>query len=183
MTTKMIVVLANSVKKSGRCLAGKEIVWTDGSWKVGNWIRPVASPDGGEISMYSMMQTIQEVAKTAKQLTVFQRTPNWCAPLLNSKIDAEEMAKIWAGYPEMFQRCQETFACFLHTPDPRGTFEVSAEEREAFWEKRYAEPGFGIWQGNFRDILTDREANARDQRFRRQEDPPAGRRTRRWRKS
>jgi len=55
---------------------------------------------------------------------VFQRTPNWCAPLHNSKIDAEEMARIKAGYDEMFQRCQETFACFLHTPDPRGTFEV-----------------------------------------------------------
>src|SRR5277367_1225881 len=106
------------------------------------------------------VQTIQEVAKTAGQLTVFQRTPNWCAPLLNSKISTEEMAKIKAGYPEMFRRCQETFACFLHTPDSRGTFEVSDVEREAFWEKRYAEPGFGIWQGNFRDILTDRKANA-----------------------
>ena len=106
------------------------------------------------------VQTIQEVAKTAAHLTVFQRTPNWCAPLLNSKIDDETQARIKAGYPEMFARCQETFACFLHTPDPRGTFEVSAEEREAFFEKRYAEPGFGIWQGNFRDILTDRAANA-----------------------
>jgi cation diffusion facilitator CzcD-associated flavoprotein CzcO len=106
------------------------------------------------------VQTIQEVAKTAGSLTVFQRTPNWCAPLLNSKISPEEMARIRAGYPEMFQRCQETFACFLHTPDPRGTFEVSDQEREAFWEQRYAEPGFGIWQGNFRDILTDRKANA-----------------------
>ena len=37
---------------------------------------------------------------------------------------------------------------------------VSAEEREAFWEKLYAEPGFGIWVGNFADILTDRAANA-----------------------
>jgi cation diffusion facilitator CzcD-associated flavoprotein CzcO len=106
------------------------------------------------------VQTIQEVAKTAGHLTVFQRTPNWCAPLLNSKIDAAEMATLKAGYPEMFKRCQETFACFLHTPDPRGTFEVSDAEREAFWEKRYAERGFGIWQGNFRDILIDREANA-----------------------
>ena len=105
------------------------------------------------------VQTIQEVAKTAGHLTVFQRTPNWCAPLHNSKIDAEAMAKIKAGYPEMFKRCQETFACFLHTPDPRGTFEVTPEEREAFWEKLYAERGFGIWQGNFRDILTDPAAN------------------------
>jgi cation diffusion facilitator CzcD-associated flavoprotein CzcO len=106
------------------------------------------------------VQTIQEVAKTVGHLTVFQRTPNWCAPLHNSRIDADEMAKIRAGYPEMFRRCQETFACFLHTPDPRGTFEVTPEEREAFWEKLYAERGFGIWQGNFRDILTDRAANA-----------------------
>jgi cation diffusion facilitator CzcD-associated flavoprotein CzcO len=106
------------------------------------------------------VQTIQEVAKTAGHLTVFQRTPNWCAPLHNSRIDTEEMARIRVGYPEMFKRCQETFACFLHTPDPRRTFDVTPEEREAFWEKLYAERGFGIWQGNFRDILVDREANA-----------------------
>jgi cation diffusion facilitator CzcD-associated flavoprotein CzcO len=106
------------------------------------------------------VQTIQEVAKTAKQLLVFQRTPNWCAPLLNSKISPEEMAKIRAGYAEMFQRCQETFSCFLHTPDQRTTFEVPDEEREAFWEQLYASPGFGIWLGNFRDMLTDRVANA-----------------------
>ena len=106
------------------------------------------------------VQTIQEVAKTALHLTVFQRTPNWCAPLLNRKIDQDEMARIRASYPDIFRRCQETFACFIHTVDPRGTFEVSAEEREAFWEKLYNEPGFGIWQGNFRDMLTDRRANA-----------------------
>jgi cation diffusion facilitator CzcD-associated flavoprotein CzcO len=111
------------------------------------------------------VQTIQEVAKTVGHLTVFQRTPNWCAPLHNSKIDAETMAKIRAGYPEMFRRCQETFACFLHTPDPRNTFEVAPEEREAFWKKLYASPGFGIWQGNFRDILIDREANAQLSEF------------------
>jgi cation diffusion facilitator CzcD-associated flavoprotein CzcO len=106
------------------------------------------------------VQTIQTIAKDVGHLKVFQRTPNWCAPLHNSKIDAETQKTIKAGYPEMFRRCQETFACFVHTPDRRGTFEVSDEEREAFFEKLYAEPGFGIWQGNFRDILTDRKANA-----------------------
>jgi len=106
------------------------------------------------------VQTIQEVAKTVGHLTVFQRTPNWCAPLHNGKIGDEEMRRIRAGYPEMFARCRETFACFLHTPDPRGVFEVTPEEREAFFEKLYGEKGFGIWQGNFRDILTDKAANA-----------------------
>ena len=106
------------------------------------------------------VQTIQEVAKTAETLTVFQRTPNWCAPLHNGPISKQEMAEIRKGYPEMFARCRETFACFLHTADPRGTFEVTPEEREAFFEKLYADKGFGIWQGNFRDILMNKEANA-----------------------
>jgi cation diffusion facilitator CzcD-associated flavoprotein CzcO len=106
------------------------------------------------------VQTIQTIASEVGHLTVFQRTPNWCAPLHNGKIDAEMQAKIKAGYPAMFARCQETFACFLHTPDPRGAFEVSDEEREAFYEKLYGERGFGIWQGNFKDILIDRSANA-----------------------
>jgi cation diffusion facilitator CzcD-associated flavoprotein CzcO len=106
------------------------------------------------------VQTIQEVAKTAGHLTVFQRTPNWCAPLHNARIAATEMQRLREWYPEMFARCQETFSCFLHTPDPRDTFDVSEAEREAFWEQRYGEPGFGIWQGNFRDILTNRAANA-----------------------
>jgi len=106
------------------------------------------------------VQTIQEVAKTAGQLTVFQRTPNWCAPLHNDKISKEEMQKIRASYPDIFKRCLETFACFLHTPDPRATHEVTEAEREAHFEKLYADRGFGIWQGNFRDILMDRKANA-----------------------
>jgi cation diffusion facilitator CzcD-associated flavoprotein CzcO len=106
------------------------------------------------------VQTIQTIAGKVGHLTVFQRTPNWCAPLHNGRIDAETQKKIKAGYPEMFARCQETFACFLHTPDPRGAFEVTDEEREANYERLYGERGFGIWQGNFRDILIDRKANA-----------------------
>ena len=106
------------------------------------------------------VQTIQEVAKTVGHLTVFQRTPNWCAPLHNGKIGTDEMRQIRASYPEILARCAETPGCFIHAPDPRATQEVTPEEREAFWEKLYGEPGFGIWQGNFRDILTDREANA-----------------------
>jgi cation diffusion facilitator CzcD-associated flavoprotein CzcO len=106
------------------------------------------------------VQTIQTVAGEVGHLTVFQRTPNWCAPLHNGKIDDDAQKRIKAGYPEMFARCQETFACFIHTPDSRGAFEVSDEEREAFYEKLYGERGFGIWQGNFRDILIDRKANA-----------------------
>ena len=108
----------------------------------------------------SAVQTIPEVAKTAGHLTVFQRTPNWCAPLHNGKIGEEEMCGIRARYPEIFARCNDTPGCFIHAPDPRATHEVTQQEREAYWERLYGEPGFGIWHGNFRDILVDRRANA-----------------------
>jgi len=128
------------------------------------WPKEPVSFEGKRVAVIGTgatgVQTIQEVAKTAGTLTVFQRTPNWCAPLHNGPISKAEMAEIRKGYPEMFARCRETFACFLHTADPRGTFEVTPEEREAFFEKLYADKGFGIWQGNFRDILMDKEANA-----------------------
>jgi cation diffusion facilitator CzcD-associated flavoprotein CzcO len=108
----------------------------------------------------SAVQLIPQVAKTALDLSVFQRTPNWCAPLHNDRIGAAEMRDIRSRYPEIFARCNDTPGCFIHAPDPRATYEATPEEREAFWEKLYGEPGFGIWQGNFRDILTDRKANA-----------------------
>ena len=106
------------------------------------------------------VQTIQEIAKTVGHLTVFQRTANWCAPLHNGKISEAEMRDIRARYSEILALCRETPGCYIHNPDPRKTLEVTEEEREAFWEKLYAEPGFGIWQGNFSDMLTDRAANA-----------------------
>jgi cation diffusion facilitator CzcD-associated flavoprotein CzcO len=134
------------------------------SFHTARWPHEPVSFEGKRVAVIGTgatgVQTIPEVAKTAGHLTVFQRTPNWCTPLHNRKIDSAEMAKIRVGYPEMFKRCQETFACFVHTPDPRGTFEVTPEEREAFFEHLYASPGFGNWQGNFKDILTDRKANA-----------------------
>ena len=107
----------------------------------------------------SGVQTIQEVAKDVGHLTVFQRRPNWCAPLNNGKIASDEMREIKANYPEMFELCRQTRGGFLWSVDPRGTFEVTLEERMAFWEKLYSSRGMSIWQGNFKDVLIDREAN------------------------
>ncbi|MGA3005765.1 MAG: NAD(P)/FAD-dependent oxidoreductase [Acetobacteraceae bacterium] len=106
------------------------------------------------------IQAIPEIAKQASQLTVFQRRPNWAAPLHNSEISREEMAAIKTRYDEIYARCAETPSWFIHEADRRKTMDVPPAEREAFWEKLYAEPGFGIWMGNFRDILIDETANA-----------------------
>ncbi len=105
------------------------------------------------------VQVIQEVAKTAGHLTVFQRRPNWCSPLGNSLITEEEQAQIKASYPEIFKKCKTSFAGMVHDSDPRSALDVSAEEREALFEKLYYGPGFSLWLGAFADIFTDRKAN------------------------
>jgi len=106
------------------------------------------------------IQAIPEIATQAQQLTVFQRRPNWAAPLHNAPIGKAEMEEIKSRYEDIYAHCAKTPSWFIHEADPRTTLSVPPEEREAFWEQLYAAPGFGIWMGNFRDIITDEQANA-----------------------
>lgn len=137
--------------------------FTGGAWHTAQW--PKQSPDftGKRVAVIGTgatgVQVIQEMAYMAAHLTVFQRHPNWCAPLNNGPITPEEQQKIKASYPEIFARCRETHGCFLHSPDPRSVFDVTEKERNAFFEKLYNEPGFGIWVGSFVDTLIDERAN------------------------
>src|SRR5437762_1566025 len=70
------------------------------------------------------VQTIQEIARTVGHLTVFQRTPNWCAPLHNGKISDAEMSEIQARYEDIFALCRTSPGCYIHAPDPRATLDV-----------------------------------------------------------
>ncbi|MBI2800846.1 MAG: NAD(P)/FAD-dependent oxidoreductase [Gammaproteobacteria bacterium] len=106
------------------------------------------------------VQVIGEIADKVAELTVFQRRPNWCAPLNNGPISPSEMAAIRARYDEIFETCLRTPGGFEHEPDRRGFYEVTADERRALWDRLYGEPGFGIWLSNFREIFMDEAANA-----------------------
>ena len=106
------------------------------------------------------IQVIGEIADKVGELTVFQRRPNWSAPLNNSPISEAEMADIRRRYDEIFAACARSPGGFVHEPDRRGFYEVSREERRALWDRLYDEPGFGIWLANFREIFMDEAANA-----------------------
>src|SRR5215470_678523 len=105
------------------------------------------------------VQLIPIVAKEAGHLTVFQRTPNYCAPLRNGLVSSETQNRWKANYPEIHKKCRETPAAFLHDFDPRKTFDVPKEERLALYEELWAQPGFSKWLANFNDIMTNRDAN------------------------
>ncbi len=53
------------------------------------------------------MQAIQEIAKTAGHLTVFQRRPNWCTPLHNRPITDDEMQM---AHDTLIQRLPNQFS-------------------------------------------------------------------------
>jgi cation diffusion facilitator CzcD-associated flavoprotein CzcO len=106
------------------------------------------------------IQVISAIAADVAELTVFQRRPNWAAPLGNAPISEGEMAELRARYDEIFEVCDRTPGGFLHESPPESFYDRTPEERRAFWDNLYDAPGFGIWMANYREIFTDETANA-----------------------
>ena len=144
----------------------------EGDWyHTGRWPRDPNSNKGAALDFTgkrvavvgtgaSGVQVIQEMAKVAKDLYVFQRSPNWCCPLGNAPVPQEEMDEIKRNYQALNDFCDTTLSGFPHKWIDRNTLDVPAEEREATWEKLYKGPGFSMWLGNYKDYLENPEANA-----------------------
>lgn len=105
------------------------------------------------------IQVIAEIANKVGELYVFQRRPNWSTPLNNAPISEAEMADIRARYDEIFANCADSPGGFEHVPDRRGFWNLTHEERVAFWDELYRQPGFAILQANFIEIFADEAAN------------------------
>ncbi len=105
------------------------------------------------------IQVIGEIQDKVAELHVFQRRPNWSAPLNNAPISPAEMDEIRDRYDEIFEVCARTPGGFVHEPDRRGFWEVTEAERFELWDRLYDEPGFAIWLQNFVEIFIDEEAN------------------------
>lgn len=129
-----------------------------------DWPKQGISLEGKRVAIIGTgatgVQIISEIADKVGELTVFQRRPNWCAPLKNSKIADDEQAALKASYGELLEKCRSTPSGFVHAPIMQASSSIPEQERNAFWEELYDSPGFGIWLGNYVDILLDEAANA-----------------------
>ena len=134
------------------------------SFHASNWPHEPLDLKGKRVAVIgagaTAIQLIPEVAKEAKQLTVFQRRPNWAAPLNNGPISTSEMTSIRERYNEIFATCAQTPGGFEHIPDSRSFYDVTPEQRRELWDRLYDESGFAIWLQNFMEIFTDESANA-----------------------
>jgi cyclohexanone monooxygenase len=105
------------------------------------------------------VQAIPEIAQQAKHLTVFQRTPGFCVPARNGKVDPAVVKARKADYDGIVERIRNSYFGFELNFIEKSALEVSPEEREREFEARWDTGGFGFWLGNYQDMLFDKEAN------------------------
>ena len=108
----------------------------------------------------SAVQAIPVIAKDAKHLTVFQRTANYSIPANQQVLPPEEVAEVKANYSEIRQQARQDQAGIGRRARAEvNIFEVSPEEREAEFQKRWDKGGTGFTAA-YKDILETDEANA-----------------------
>jgi cyclohexanone monooxygenase len=105
------------------------------------------------------VQTIQEVAKTAGHLTVFQRTPNFSLPAGNRPLAQDETDAMKAIYPDHRQAARTSGFGVPVVEPTRSALEVSEEERNAVYEVGWQSGNLVGMLLAFNDLITNKEAN------------------------
>ena len=106
----------------------------------------------------SGIQAIPCIARQAEQLIVFQRTPNYSVPAGNIPLDDETRAAQKAGYAERRRLSMLSGGGSPHQPHPKSALEVSADELQQTYERRW-ELGGVLFSKTFPDQLVTIEAN------------------------
>jgi cyclohexanone monooxygenase len=105
------------------------------------------------------VQAIPVIAQQAKRLTVFQRTPSYCVPARNGKVDPEVVRARKADYPWIKERIRNSHFGFEYEFITKSALEVSPEERERVFDEMWDKGGFAFWLANYRDMLFSEAAN------------------------
>lgn len=107
----------------------------------------------------SGVQVVPEVAPVVAALTVYQRSANWCTPLNNRPITADEQAALRADFVSIRDTLATSIHGFLHEANERSTFDDDEAARRAFYEAMWNSPGFTKLTSNYADLTLDPEAN------------------------
>ena len=103
----------------------------------------------------SGVQVIQEAARLAASVTVFQRTPILALAMQQRRLTRAEQDAAKVRYPDIFRTRTETFAGFDIARREESALAVSDRDRRAGFEQMWEAGGFNFWAGNFADVMTD----------------------------
>jgi cation diffusion facilitator CzcD-associated flavoprotein CzcO len=105
------------------------------------------------------VQAIPEIAQQAKQLTIFQRTPSFCVPARNGKVDPEVVKARQADYDRIIERIKNSYFGFELDFIEKSAVDASPEEREREFDARWDAGGFAFWLANYQDMFFNKQAN------------------------
>jgi|UniRef100_A0A0B7KBS1 cation diffusion facilitator CzcD-associated flavoprotein CzcO len=105
----------------------------------------------------SGLQVIQDVAPEVDHLTVFQRSPTYALPMRQTPLQDRDQVK--TEYEEIFELRRKMFAGLVTEFNPQSAVQVSAEEREAFFEDIWTQGGLSFWLATYQDVIRHTEAN------------------------
>ena len=137
----------------------------EGEWHhTGSWPHEGVDFAGKRVGVIgtgsSGIQAIPVIAKQAKRLSVFQRTPQYSIPARHETVDRRFIEEdVKPNYDEIWEKARWSRSGFPVEFSQRSALDVTAEERLEIFETHWAKGGFGFLHGTFADIRTDIRAN------------------------
>src|SRR6202040_3891894 len=138
-----------------------------GSFK-GKWYHPSQWPhDGVDFTAKRVgvigtgataVQAIPEIAQQAKHLTVFQRTPAFCVPARNGRVDPEVTRARKAESDEVRKRTKSSVSGLELNFIPKSVLDTTPEEREQEFDRMWEVGGFPFWLANYQHMFFSKEA-------------------------
>ena len=162
-------VTAQYVISAAGCLSAARVPeipglenFTGKQYHTGHWPHEPVDFTGQRVGVIgtgsSGIQIIPVLARQAKAVTVFQRTPNFSIPAWNRPLPREDQ-QVWkAQYAENRERARSTRSGILYDYSQRAAFAVDETERQQEYERRWARGGANFTH-SFNDIYSDRQAN------------------------
>ncbi|MEM7218728.1 MAG: NAD(P)/FAD-dependent oxidoreductase [Pseudomonadota bacterium] len=131
-------------------------------YHTGRWPHEPVSFEGKRVGVIgtgsSGIQAIPEIAKTAAQLTVFQRTPQFSLPARNRPIEADELADYRARWDELRAAMCRYGGWPFKTMRRRAQEHTPAERREIY-EALWQEGGIHLMINSFVGVLSSEALN------------------------
>ena len=105
-------------------------------------------------------QFIIAAAKTAENLTVFQRSPQYCVPSGNGPVDPAEVAETKKNFDAIWTQVRGSSVAFGFEESAIEAGSVTEEQRRQVFQQAWDRGnGFHFMFGTFSDIATNPEAN------------------------
>ena len=132
------------------------------NFHTGDWPHEEVDFSGQSIAVIgtgsSGIQSIPVLAKQAKKLTVFQRTPNYSIPSQNEPM-TKKYERSWKDvYSERRKEMRYSAHGSLKDLNDVPALSVDEDQRQELYTKRWAIGGTGFL-GSFNDLLTNADAN------------------------